>query len=243
MSDDWNQSPSASPAETPPQPKPFPTAFVSALSAFLVVASFAAGILAERFVIEGGSGRNASGPPIEQIEQLLEDESYYWPEDSEAEDALLSAIDYASLQGALQSPEVQAVLDQYTAYLPPEQAEYVQQQLDGEYEGIGVYIEVVDSALTIVSPMPGSPAEEAGLLPGDVLVAVDGTTLTGLSIEEAQALVQGPEGTTVLLTIARPGQAEPFTVGVERRRIRHTGRPIRSGRSFGCRCHQRLDLQ
>ena len=71
----------------------------------------------------------------------------------------------------------------------------------------------------IVSPMPGSPAEEAGLLPGDVLVAVDGTSLEGMSIEDAQVLVQGPEGTTVQLTIARPGQAEPFTVGVERRRI------------------------
>jgi carboxyl-terminal processing protease len=110
-------------------------------------------------------------------------------------------------------------IDPYTAYLPPAQAEQAQQRLDGEYEGIGVYIEVVDQVLTIVSPMPDSPAEEAGLLPGDVLVAVDGTTLTGLSIEEAQNLVQGPEGTTVQLTILRPGQEEPFTVDVERRRI------------------------
>ena len=219
MSDVWNQIPGESSPDSQPRPKPFPTAFVIALSAFLVVASFAAGILAERFVIEGGTDRNYSGPPLAQIQQLLEDESYYWPEDSQAQQDLLAAIDYGSLRGGLLEAAELNLLDPYTAYLPPEQAEQVQQQLDGEYEGIGVYIELIGTELTIVSPMPGSPAEEVGLLPGDILIAVDGTTLGGKTIEEAQTLVQGPEGTTVQLTIARPGQADPFFVTVERRRI------------------------
>lgn len=219
MSDVWNQSPSDSPPESAPQTKLLPTAFVTALSTFLVVASFAGGILVERFVIQAGSGRENSGPPIAQIEQLLEDESYFWPEDQETQDALLAALDYGSLQGALQAATDLDLIDPYTAYLPPEQAEAVQQQLDGEYEGIGVYIDLIENALTVVSPMPGSPAEEVGLQPGDVLVAVDGTSLAGMTIEDAQKLVQGPEGTTVQLTIARPGQEEPFIVEVERRKI------------------------
>src|SRR5215203_96167 len=219
MSDVWNQIPSGTPEGPPSQIKPFPTVFVAALCGLLVVASFAAGILAERFVIEGGTGRDISGPPIAQIQQLLEDESYYWPEDSQEQDDLLTAIDYGSLRGGLQSASDLGLLDPYTAYLPPEQAEQVQQQLDGEYEGIGVYIDLIENALTIVSPMPGSPAEEVGLLPGDVLTAVDGTSLEGMTIKDAQTLVQGPEGTTVELTLARPGQADPFNVTVERRRI------------------------
>ncbi len=170
MSDVWNQIPSGSPEEPPTQTKPFPTMFVAALCALLVVASFAAGILAERFVIEGGSDRNTSGPPLAQIQQLLEDESYFWPKDSQQQDDLLAAIDYGSLRGGLQSASDLGLLDPYTAYLPPEQAEQVQQQLDGEYEGIGVYIDLIENALTIVSPIPGSPAEEVGLQPGDVLL-------------------------------------------------------------------------
>lgn len=217
MSDAWNQYPDGLSPESP-QPKPFPTALISALCAFLVVASFAGGILAERFLIQPEDRDNA-GPPIAQIVQLLEDESYFWPEDEEQQDALLAAIDYASLQGALQSEAVQSVLDPYTAFLPPEQAEQVQRRLQGEYEGIGVYIESIEGALTIVSPMPGSPAEEVGLQPGDVLLAVDGTSLEGMTIEEAQAIVLGPEGSTVQLTVARAGQTDPFTVSVERRRI------------------------
>src|SRR5215210_7087082 len=123
MSDVWNQMPSDALTQSHPQPRPFPTAFVTALSALLIVASFAAGILAERFVIEGGTDESAYGPPIAQIQQLLKEESYFWPEDPEEQDALLAAIDYASLQGALQNETVQGLLDPYTTYLPPEQAE------------------------------------------------------------------------------------------------------------------------
>ncbi len=197
----------------------FPTGLLSAIAVFLVVASFAAGIVAERVVFQGGGDGGRSGPPLSQIEQLLRDESYYWPDDQEAQDAFREALDYGALQGAFQLLVEQEALDAYTAFLPPEVAEAVAQQLSGEYEGIGVYIEVVEGVLTIVSPIPGSPAEEVGLLPGDVLLAADGVPFTDLSLDEAQLLVQGPEGSTVQLTVLRPGQTDSFTVDVVRRKI------------------------
>lgn len=197
----------------------FPVGLLSAIAVFLVVASFGAGIVAERVVFQGGDDNGRSGPPLSQIEQLLSDESYYWPDDQEAQDAFREALDYASLQGALGLLVDQGDLDPYTAFLPPEIAEEVARQLSGEYEGIGVYIDVIEGLLTIVSPIPGSPAEEVGLLPGDILLAADGTSFTDLSLDEAQLLVQGPEGSTVRLTVMRPGRTESFMVDVVRRKI------------------------
>ncbi len=196
-----------------------PPGLAAAVAVLLVVASFAAGIIAERVVFQSDGGRDAAGPPVGQIEQLLIDESYYWPDDSETQEAFRDAIDYAALQGAFPLLAEQKWLDRYTSYLPPDLAEDVARQLAGEYEGIGVYIEETDGVLTIVSPIPDSPAEEAGLRPGDILLAADGVSFDGMTLDEAQALVQGPEGTTVQLTLLRPGETTPFTVGVERRKI------------------------
>ena len=77
--------------------------------------------------------------------------------------------------------------------------------MSGEYQGIGVWVDFPDGRLTIMSPMPGSPAEEAGLQAGDVILAVDGNTLGVTNAEDALELVRGPEGSTVRLTIQREG--------------------------------------
>jgi carboxyl-terminal processing protease len=75
--------------------------------------------------------------------------------------------------------------------------------MSGEFQGIGAEVEERDGFIMIVSPIDGSPAEAAGLQPGDRLLAADGIELTGMDVSEAAALVRGPAGTAVLLLISR----------------------------------------
>jgi len=110
--------------------------------------------------------------------------------------------------------------DQHTSYLDPDMFEQANAHLDGEeYEGIGAWVDISGDFLTIISPMPNSPAEEAGLLPNDIVIAVDGDDMTGIDGELVRQRVIGPEGSTVRLTILREGVEEPFDVEIERAKI------------------------
>ncbi len=91
--------------------------------------------------------------------------------------------------------------------------------LEGEYEGIGAWVDPNEEYLTIVSPMPNSPAEEVGLKPGDAIIAVNGDDMTGVDGNLVIRKVMGPAGTSVTLTIQREGVAEPFDVEVTRAAI------------------------
>ena len=100
-----------------------------------------------------------------------------------------------------------AVLDDpHTRYLSPEDEEATRERMDGEFQGIGATVESVDGAITIISPIEGSPAELAGLQPGDILRKADGVDLTGLDLLDAVMLVRGPAGTAVTLQIERDGE-------------------------------------
>ncbi|MFN3491853.1 MAG: S41 family peptidase, partial [Anaerolineales bacterium] len=89
----------------------------------------------------------------------------------------------------------------------------------GEYEGIGAYVDTTTKYLTITSPIPGSPAEKAGLLPGDQVIAIDGEDMTGIDAELARLKVLGPAGTTVVLTILREGEEAPLEFSIVRAKI------------------------
>ncbi|MCL4562200.1 MAG: S41 family peptidase [Chloroflexi bacterium] len=126
--------------------------------------------------------------------------------------------DEAIMRGAIQGM-LEALGDQHTSYMSPE--EYLQATLsmEGGYEGIGAWVDSTGEYLTIISPMPGSPAEEAGLKPGDQILAVDGKDMTGMDGQVVITYVIGPAGSTVLLTILREGATEPFDVPVTRGKI------------------------
>jgi len=123
------------------------------------------------------------------------------------------------MQGAI-TGMLAALGDQHSSYIPPEQYTLINEDQSGQFEGIGAYVEgVAGVGLRIVSPFPGSPAEKAGLLPGDMIVAVDGADVTGLNETEAVGLVRGPAGTTVNLSIVRvadDGSSEPLEFAVVR---------------------------
>lgn len=119
-------------------------------------------------------------------------------------------------QGAIEG--MLATLDDpNTRYLSPADEQAAREEMDGEFEGIGAYVEDVDGQISIVAPIEGSPAEAAGLRTGDVLLEADGVSLSGMAVDEAATLVRGPRGTAVSLLILR-GE-ETFTLDIVRDRI------------------------
>jgi len=98
--------------------------------------------------------------------------------------------------------------DPYTGYIDPESFAQQNASLDGEYTGIGAWVDTSGEDLVIISPMPGSPAEDAGIKPGDVVVGVDGEIMEGLDPSLILEKILGPENSIVNLIIEREGSEE-----------------------------------
>jgi len=122
------------------------------------------------------------------------------------------------MQGAIRGM-LESLGDKHTSYMDPEEYEEANAPLDGAYEGIGAYVDVGGEFLTIISPMPGSPAEEKGLEPGDEVIKVNGEDVTGVDPSIVLRSVKGPAGTDVVLTIHRPETDETFDVTITRQQI------------------------
>ncbi len=126
--------------------------------------------------------------------------------------------DTALMRGAINGM-MNALGDQHSSYMDPESFAQANSSLEGEYEGIGAFVDTTTEYLTITSPMPGSPAERAGLLSGDQVVAIDGEDMTGIAAEVARSKVIGPANSTVHLTILREGEADLLEFDVVREKI------------------------
>jgi carboxyl-terminal processing protease len=96
-----------------------------------------------------------------------------------------------------------ALGDPYTVFFEPVVAEEFSKSLEGKFEGIGAEIGIKENQLQIIAPLPESPAEKAGLMAGDAILAVSGTSTEGMSVEEAVSLIRGDKGTTVVLSVGR----------------------------------------
>ncbi len=126
--------------------------------------------------------------------------------------------DVTLMQGAIRGM-MEALGDEHSSYMDPKTFEDANAGLAGEYEGIGAWVDTTADYLTIISPIPGSPAEKAGLKPGDKIIAIDGNDMTGIDAELARQRVLGPAGSTVVLTVAREGVVEPLEFSVTREKI------------------------
>jgi carboxyl-terminal processing protease len=139
----------------------------------------------------------------------------------------LEKIDQTTLiEGAIRGM-VESVGDPYSSYLSPEDYRGTLDDISGSFEGIGAEIGSVDAAgnasdcntfgpnchLVIIAPIEGSPAEAAGLKPGDVILQVDGSTLDGLTPDQARDRVRGKAGTSITLHIQRFSAPIPATTG------------------------------
>ncbi len=122
---------------------------------------------------------------------------------------------YSAIRGVIDDLD-----DKYTAFLDPEMAAIIREDMSGSFEGIGAMVDMNDDGqLEIVRTFGGKPAARAGLKPGDIVLAVGNTTIEKMTIFEAVALIRGPAGSVARLTIKRQGVEEPFVVEVVREKI------------------------
>lgn len=135
-------------------------------------------------------------------------------EDFDGELPPIDEFNYDLIRASLES-----LGDPYTRFLDPELAARERESLEGAYEGIGAFVrENEDGFIEITRPIDGQPAQQAGLLSGDLIIGVDGEDIIGQTIDEVISKVRGPRDTAVRLLIAREG-VEPFEVTITRARV------------------------
>jgi len=122
----------------------------------------------------------------------------------------------AAINGMLTS------LDPHSSYLSPDDAAAMQVQTRGEFGGLGIEVTQEEGFVKVVSPIDGTPADEAGMEAGDFITHVDGDSVLGLTLDKAVDLMRGPVGSEIVITVVREGESEPFDVSIIRDTIKLT---------------------
>ncbi len=122
----------------------------------------------------------------------------------------------AAINGMLTS------LDPHSSYLSPNDAADMRVQTRGEFGGLGIEVTQEDGFVKVVSPIDGTPAEEAGIEAGDFITHVDNESVLGLTLDQAVDLMRGPVGSEIVITVVREGAGEPFDVSIIRDTIQLT---------------------
>src|SRR5215217_3010319 len=183
---------------------------------------------------------DAAFPRQAEVREILEDEYFFLPASPEARATFWADVEHGAIEGmatAAATPVAslddyrreldygaargitQSLADDYTVFLEPLRGAPLREELAGEYQGIGIWVEHPEGQFTIVAPIPGSPAARADLRAGDIIVAADGQELGRLETDAAMSLIRGPAGSSVVLTIRRRGAPELFDVTVDREAI------------------------
>jgi len=121
---------------------------------------------------------------------------------------------YGAIQGLVMS-----LGDPYSVYLPPKEAADFADSLSGEFTGIGAEIGMKNGQVTVISPLDNTPAQRAGLRPGDVVISINEEDTFGMNVNTAVEKIRGPAGTEVKLVIFRDGLKEPKDIVIKREKI------------------------
>jgi len=208
-------------------------ALIGSLAVILLLGSFSGGFLVGHFLpFQSGSQPLLSGtveppPPTvspgqqsttpKDLESLFKP---FWEAWNIVHDEYVDqpVDDLTLMRGAI-SGMINALGDEHSSYMDPKTYKDANDGLAGEYEGIGAWVDTTGDYLTVISPIPGSPAERAGLLPGDKIITIDGEDMTGIDAELVRQRVLGKAGTVIVLTVAREGEVEPLEFSITREKI------------------------
>jgi carboxyl-terminal processing protease len=188
------------------------------LAVSLLLAGFSGGVAVDRIVGDGSESAGATTSltdheaftAFQQTWDLIHDQ--YVDGDAIDEQALI----YGASAGM-----VEALGDTgHSRFLTPEEADEFEAAIRGEVIGIGVQIDLRDGFPIIVAPIDGSPADLAGIKPGDVIETINGESVEGLDYEGLASRLRGDVGTQVALTLRRVGQTDPIAVTITRAKIK-----------------------
>lgn len=189
------------------------------LGLFLFVAGLCSGVLVAQFTKPDGTFSAQAG--VDALTGVAADThvdagliSQIW--EQVHQDYVNKPIDddkmiYTAIQGL-----VAGLGDQYSVFFPPTDAESFLSEIQGQFEGIGAEIGLKKERMTVIAPLPDSPAEKAGMRAGDHILAVDGTDVGGMSVSEVVALIRGEKGTIVKISLSRQDSDEVVELEITR---------------------------
>jgi len=189
------------------------------LSLLLLLGSFYMGVNVGRG--EGSQNQNNDNNPIVNIEKGKPEDvdfSSFWKAweiiDSKYVSYATTTETQERVWGSIQGLAA-SLGDPYTVFFPPVEKKAFDQELSGNFEGVGMEIGIRDNILTVVAPLKGTPADRAGMQPGDKIIRIEDKITSNMTVEEAVMLIRGEKGTGVTLTIVR-GNDEPEEVTIIR---------------------------
>jgi carboxyl-terminal processing protease len=155
------------------------------------------------------SSSTADMTPFWTTWKLLEQKFVYTHKDAK------KITDQEKVWGAIQGL-TSSYGDPYTVFMPPEESKNFENDISGNFEGVGMELAIKDKNIVVVAPLKDTPAYKAGVMKGDVIIAINGETTAGMSVDDAVKKIRGKAGTSVTLTFARNGTTKPVEITMMR---------------------------
>lgn len=175
------------------------------LCVVLVLGGFAGGMLVQRNLNDSGNPSNFAD--LEAVYGVIESDYYYLPGDEDERIRMDAAMEAGAIEGALGS-----LGDVYTRYLDADESDTALEGLEGKYGGVGIDVVLEHDVAFVSAVVPDSPADEAGVLRGDVIEQINGARVQTTDTNEVVRLLRGEIGTTVSLTLIRPSTGEVIPI-------------------------------
>jgi carboxyl-terminal processing protease len=173
---------------------------IMALS-IILISAVAGGLFGEKVLAVPGS----QGDYLKLFSEIIEK-----TEQNYAADVDEKTLIYGAIAGMLDS------LDRHSNFLPAESFNAIREEQQGKFFGLGIVVSMREDRITVISPIEGTPAFRLGITAGDVIDRIEGETTAGMGVNDAVALLRGPKGTTVNISIARPGFKELLDFAIVR---------------------------